>query len=119
MLGEIFKVVLRFLWAIVRAVILEAVVNFLWAAILTAIVYPIGAIGQASRAMFGPRRESYEVRSTGRVRRQALLGVFVLLVLWAGSYLLFGPRATFIISGITLSIVVLGWFDKVAVPGVD
>ena len=119
MFGEIIKGILGILWAVVRALILEAVATFLWAATLSVIVYPIAAIGQIARAALGGQQESYSSKNVDRVGKRAFLGVFVLLVLWSGTYFLFGPYALLITGGVTLLVAVLGWFDKVVVPHVD
>jgi hypothetical protein len=118
MFGEIIKGILGILWAIVRAIILEAVATFLWAATLSVIVYPIAAIGQIARAMLGGQ-DSYNSKNVDRIGQRAFLGVFVLLVLWSGTYFLFGPYVLLVTGGITLLVAVLGWFDKVVVPHAD
>lgn len=119
MLGEVIKGILSILWGIVRAIVLEAIVILVQRAILVAIVRPVGATGQLVRAALEVKLNNYNERYLYRVRRQAALGMLVLVVLWTGGYWLFGSGGVLVVGGITLLIVGLGWFNRLVVPDVD
>lgn len=119
MLGAVLKGILGVLWAIARMIILEAIVSWLQGVILAAIVYPIGATGQMARVAFSDQQSNYNGRYLDKLRRHAAFGVLVLVVSWIGVYSLFGSGGGLVAGGIIVLIAVLGWFNRLVVPGVD
>jgi hypothetical protein len=97
-------------------VVLGAIFSFIWSVIVSVVLYPIGAIGQVAHSAVGFQRAGYHGVAVDRARSRALLGVVVLALLWAVAYFLWGLIGLLVVGGVTLTIVVLGWFDLFVVP---
>ncbi len=99
--------------------IMGQIMGLVWSWILTAMLRPIAAIGQTARAALAPRGGGYGPGEIGVVRRRAVRGVLVLLVLWAGAYFLLQLGGLLFIGGITLLVAILGWFNRFFVVEVE
>lgn len=96
--------------------IIGAILGFIWSIILSVVLYPIGAIGQVAHSAVGYQRAGYQGVAVNRARSRALLGIGVLALLWVAAYVLWGLVGLLIVGGITLTVVVLGWFNLFVVP---
>ncbi|MDQ6694893.1 MAG: hypothetical protein M3014_10835 [Chloroflexota bacterium] len=99
--------------------IISQIVRIIWSYILTAMLHPIGAIGQTLRAGIEGGLGGYDPGQVDNVRRKALRGALVLLILWAASYWLLQLWGLLFVGGLTLLIVTLGWFNRFFVVEVD